>query len=26
VGCDSTAGQSCSILLNSNRVVTVTFN
>ena len=26
VGCDSTTGQSCSILLNNNRVVTVTFN
>jgi len=26
VGCDSTTGLSCSILLNSDRVVTVTFN
>src|SRR5215469_3062197 len=26
VGCDSTTGQSCSLLLNSDRVVTVIFN
>jgi hypothetical protein len=26
VGCDSTNGLSCSILLNSDRVVTVIFN
>ena len=26
VGCDSASGQSCSVLLNNNRVVTVTFN
>ena len=26
VGCDSTTGLACSVLLNSNRVVTVTFN